>query len=198
MSITGNVWKWFKSYRTQCISIINCLSKCLATRAVGCTTGKHIGFAAFLMDINDFPSAISSSNMFIFADDTKCFKAIKYEADMQNFQKDISSLSCWSTTNYLSSSIPKFVFMRYHSQFNSEYSIDGNIARTKVYIFLTASAGGSFIKVSPLKHIKHWDFYVEFTKIITAYILESVYASQSSDPNCCTVHVYGSFTCCLV
>ena len=129
MGITGNVWKWFKSYlfnRTQCVPIDNCLSKCLPMLS-GVPQESILGPLFFLVYINDLPSAISLSDMFIFADDTKCFEAIKSEADIHNFQKDLSSLSCWSSTNHLSFSIPKFVFVRYHGQFNSEHSIDRNI-----------------------------------------------------------------------
>ena len=128
IGVTGSAWTWFRSYlagRTQCVSINNCLSKCLPVLS-GVPQGSILGPLLFLVYINDLPSAISLSNMFIFADDTKCFKVIKTEVDMQNFQKDLLSLSCWSSTNHLSFSIPKFVFMRYHGKFNSEYSIDGH------------------------------------------------------------------------
>ena len=43
------------------------------------------GARYFLVYINDLPSAISLSNMFIFVDDTKCCKTIKTEVCMQNF-----------------------------------------------------------------------------------------------------------------
>ena len=51
------------------------------------------------------------------------------------------------------------------------------VVRTYVYIFLTAFVGSSITKVSPQKHIKHWDFYIKFLKIIIAYIPECVYIS---------------------
>ena len=64
--------------------------------------------------------------MFIFADDTKCFKIIKTESDIQLFQNDLISLSHWSVNNHLSFNISKFVFMHFHNKFNSEYTIHGN------------------------------------------------------------------------
>jgi len=36
-------------------------------------------------------------------------------------------MSCWSVNNHLRFSIPKFVFMRYHCKFQSEYSIDESV-----------------------------------------------------------------------
>ena len=113
------------------MSINNCLFKCLPELS-GVPKGNILGahYFFFLLYINSLPSAISLSNMLIFADDTKCFKT---EADMQKFQKDLLSVSCWSSTNHLSFSIPKFVFMRYHGKFISEYSIDGNIIATMLF-----------------------------------------------------------------
>ena len=101
IGITGTLWKWFESYlsnRSQCVSINNSLSKCLPVLS-GVPQGSILGPLLFLVYINDLPSAISSSNMFIFADDTKCFKMIKTESDIQVIQllqKDLTSLSHWS------------------------------------------------------------------------------------------------------
>ena len=79
MGITGILWKWFESYlsnRSQCVSINNSLSNCLPVLS-GVPQGSILGPLLFLVYINDLPSVISSSNTFIFADDTKCFKTIK-------------------------------------------------------------------------------------------------------------------------
>ena len=40
---------------------------------------------------------------------------------------DLTSLSHWSDNNHLSFNISKFVFMHFHSKFNSEYTIHGNV-----------------------------------------------------------------------
>ena len=55
-----------------------------------------LGPLLFLIYINDLPSAIHSSDMFVFADDTKCFLKIKSELDIERFQEDLSSVSHWS------------------------------------------------------------------------------------------------------
>ena len=68
-----------------------------------------LGPLLFLVYINDLPSVISSSNTFIFGDDTKCFKTIKTESDIQLLQNDLTSLTHWSDNNHLSFNISKFV-----------------------------------------------------------------------------------------
>ena len=104
IGIIGTLWKWFKSYlfnRAQCVSINYSLSKCLPVLS-GVPQGSILGPLLFIVFINDLPSVISSSNTFIFADDTKCFKIIKTESDIQQFQMDLTSLSHWSDNNHLS------------------------------------------------------------------------------------------------
>jgi len=65
--------------------------------------------------------------MFAFPDDTKCFMKIVSELDIQNFKKTCLQFPHGVITINLAFSIPKFVFLRYHNKFNSEYSINGNI-----------------------------------------------------------------------
>ena len=128
IGITGTLWKWFKSYlynRVKCISINNCLSNCLPVLS-GVPQGSILGPLLFLIYINDLSSVIYSSNMFVFAYDTKCFMKIKSELDIQRFQEDVSSVSHWSSNNNLAFSVPKFITLCYHNKFHSLYTINGN------------------------------------------------------------------------
>ena len=109
IGITGTLWKWFESYLSngsQCVSISNSLSNCLPVLS-GVPQGSILGPLLFLVYINDLPSVISSSNTFIFAiaDDTKCFKTIKTESDIQLLQNDLTSLTHWGDNNHLSFNI---------------------------------------------------------------------------------------------
>ena len=56
------------------------------------------------------------------------FKTIKSdrESDIQLLQKDLTSLTHWSVINHLSFNISKFVLLRLHNKFNSEYTVHGN------------------------------------------------------------------------
>ena len=49
------------------------------------------------------------------------------ELDIHILQENLSSVSKWGNNNNLAFNIPKFVFLHYHSKFNSVNSINGNI-----------------------------------------------------------------------
>ena len=126
MGVTGSIWRWFGSYlrdRTQCVSVNNCLSSHLPVIS-GVPQGSILGLL-FLVYINDLPSSITSQ-VLIFADDTKCFRQITTTSDIQLFQGDFDSLLNWSLNNHLSFNISKFVFMSFHRKFDSRYSINGH------------------------------------------------------------------------
>ena len=48
------------------------------------------------MYINDLPELVSSSSVYLFADDTKIFKHVENENDAAFLQKDLQSLVSWS------------------------------------------------------------------------------------------------------
>jgi len=101
----------------------------LGTWALLVTSGDldHI----FTTEHNVFQLIIVCLDVFLcyqfFCDDTKCFRVVRTVMDMQDFQKDLSSMSCWSVNNHLHFSIAKFVFMCYHCKFQSEHFIDETV-----------------------------------------------------------------------
>ena len=127
LGITGTLWNWFSYYlnnRIQCVSVDNQLSKTLPVIS-GVPQCSILGPLLFLAFINDSPSAITSQ-LFEFADDTKCFKQMLSTLDIELLQKDLSSLFNWSVNNLLSFNLETFVFMSFHHKFNSTYNVSGH------------------------------------------------------------------------
>ena len=46
-------------------------------------------------------------------------------SDAYELQDDLNSLLKWSIDNHLHFNVSKFVFIRFHPKFNTEYNIDG-------------------------------------------------------------------------
>ena len=97
MGITGSLWNWFEAYlstRQQCVAIGNQLSDLLPVSS-GVPQGSILGPLLFLIYINDIPSVVNYSSLFLFADDTKCCRSISRNPDSSLLQKDLSALCTW-------------------------------------------------------------------------------------------------------
>ena len=96
--ITGNLWKWFRAYlghRRQCVSLNGCTSNTLPVIS-GVPQGSILGPILFLVFVNDLPSSVFSSTLYLFADDTKCLKRISNVGDSVALQQDLNLLNEWS------------------------------------------------------------------------------------------------------
>ena len=96
--ITGNLWKWFKAYlshRHQCVSLNNSTSNTLPVIS-GVPQGSILGPVLFLIFVNDLPPTVSSSSLYLFADDTKCLSHINNLGDSLSLQDDLNLLTSWS------------------------------------------------------------------------------------------------------
>ena len=128
--ITGNLWKWFRAYlssRTQCVRLNSAISDPLPVVS-GVPQGSILGPILFLIFINDLPETLSSSHMLLFADDTKCFKAIHNRLDSHLLQQDLNHLTMWSQQWHLCFNPKKCVLVRFspspHSSITNDYLIN--------------------------------------------------------------------------
>ena len=101
--ITGNTWRWIRSYltnRLQCVLINNTVS---SPRPVlsGVPQGSILGPLLFLIFVNDLPAAVSSISLLLFADDTKCSHLISGLTDCSSLQLDLNKLISWSNESSL-------------------------------------------------------------------------------------------------
>ena len=133
-NIGGAVWQWFQAYitnRRQYISINGCNS-CLLPVESGVPQGSILGPLLFIIYMNDIPNSVSFSNIYLFADDTKCFKHIKVQNDKDLLQSDINCLSNWSLTSHLSFHPSKSCHLSFNQKFSTSYTINGTTINSLV------------------------------------------------------------------
>ena len=116
VGISGNLLKWFVTYlsnRKQLVSINGSRSSILPVLS-GVPQGSILGPLLFLIYINDLPQCISSGNVFLFADDTKCSHSITSITDSLQLQTSLTSLSVWSSKWNLHFNTSKCILMQFH------------------------------------------------------------------------------------
>ena len=90
---------WIRSFlehRSQSVVINNSASTSVPVRS-GVPQGSVLGPLLFVVYINDLPENITS-NIYLFADDTKIFQNIRSDEDRQSIQNDLIKLQNWSDT----------------------------------------------------------------------------------------------------
>ena len=144
IGITGNCWYWIKEYlhvshRTQQVCINGCYSSSLPVIS-GVPQGSILGPLLFLLYVNDLPIEVSHSTPYLFADDTKCLKAISSDLDSLQLQQDLNSLSAWSTDWKLSFNELKCILLSFQSSNTSaltptttttSYQVNGHVIAPK-------------------------------------------------------------------
>ena len=121
--------------RSQAVRINNCISARINVSS-GVPQGSHLGPLLFCIYINDLPSLIKYSNILIYPDDVKIYKAVGSPDDTMLLQEDLLSLSNWSILNGLSLNVAKcsvIFFTRKRNVLSREYSVkDINLERVDI------------------------------------------------------------------
>ena len=135
LGITGKTLKWIKHFlkdRTQCVKINNTTSENKPVTS-GIPQGSVLGPVLFIIYINDIPNAVSS-NIRIFADDTKIFRAMKSIDDYNQLQLDLTHLIEWSQTWLLPFNITKCKILHYgRNNPLHEYTMNDNPLANDIY-----------------------------------------------------------------
>ncbi|XP_069122260.1 uncharacterized protein [Argopecten irradians] len=81
----------------------------------GIPQGSVLGPLLFVIFVNDLPDIVQS-DVYLFVDDTKIFKAIRGKDDALDLQSDLDTMSKWSETWLLKIHPDKCKHMRIHKQ----------------------------------------------------------------------------------
>ena len=117
IGITGPLWYWFRNYLTNRHHFVHLegISSDYLPVKCGVPQGSILGPLLFLIFINDIPSKIIFSNLYLFADDSKLQSPSTFNSSSNNLQKDIDSLVSWSHSNSLALNSRKCVAIKFSS-----------------------------------------------------------------------------------
>ena len=129
--INGKLLNWLKSYlndRQQCVRVGHTIS-CFLPVLSGVPQGSILGPLLFLLYINDLPSCLKSSIMYMFADDSKCMHVINSFNDTIKFQDDLNTIYQWSQTWNLKFNLSKTAFIQFGngSMSVTNYLLNGTV-----------------------------------------------------------------------
>ncbi len=91
------ITNWVKSFLTSRIQqvVVNGKKSRWMNVTSGIPQGSVLRPVLYVLFINDLPETVSSE-VFLFADDTKIFKVIKGKEDQKRLQEDLDALNEWS------------------------------------------------------------------------------------------------------
>ena len=95
--IKGKILDWIRSFlsnREQCVKVNGTISDTSEVSS-GVPQGSVLGPTLFVIYINDLPESVQS-NILLYADDSKLFRAVRGYEDTQMFQQDLSAMEEWS------------------------------------------------------------------------------------------------------
>ena len=102
IGIKGNWWLWIKEYLSGRIQRVctNAYYSSSLSVVSGVLQGSILDPLLFLVYVNDLPSQVPHSDLYLFTDDTKCLKLISTPQDSVQLQHDLNNLSAWSASSH--------------------------------------------------------------------------------------------------
>jgi len=129
LGIRGNVLQWMRSFltgRQQRVRVENALSDWSPVTS-GIPQGSVLGPTLFLCFVNDLPQQVTSQ-LALFADDTKVFGPVRDENDAKKLRDDLECLHQWSYNWQLPFNKEKCKVVHYgRNNQDADYSIDGTV-----------------------------------------------------------------------
>ena len=131
--ITGKALEWIGSFlesRTMRVGVRNSFSDWLEVTS-GVPQGSVLGPLLFLLYVNDLPQWITT-NIRMFADDTKLWHKISTTLDSQLLQNDLNSLEKWSTIWQLKFNPSKCKVMHVGHDVDTRYFVTNGKSREEL------------------------------------------------------------------
>ena len=91
--IIGKIFENFLSNRRQCVYLRGSQSGWIDISS-GVPQGSVLGLFLFIVYINDLPEVVSS-DLYMFADDTKLYRTTSSESDCDILQQDLNNVMDW-------------------------------------------------------------------------------------------------------
>lgn len=133
-NVEGNVFRWIENYlsdRTQRV-VVNGAASAEAKVTSGVPQGSVLGPTLFVLFINDLPQE-ATSNLRLFADDTKLFGPAKTVSECEILQTDINRLQDWADDWQMTFHPNKCKYMRI-GRGHAEYSYSMKDGETVVQL----------------------------------------------------------------
>lgn len=128
MGISGCLLSRFKCYLSNRLHRVKLDSYCSGDLPVtsGVPQGSILGPILFLVYINDLFSAITSANLFLFADDSQCFRQIKSITDSSLLQSNLDAITDWSVKWNMKYNVSKCAHLRFGTNIvDQTYTLNG-------------------------------------------------------------------------
>lgn len=104
IGIRGNLLSWFRSYLTDRLhmTVIDGRASSLLPISSGVPQESILGPLLFIIYINSAPSVTDAkTTVQLYADDMKCYRVIDNGADAVQLQRDLLSLTGWSSEHFM-------------------------------------------------------------------------------------------------
>ena len=128
--ISGSAYKWVENFlmnRKQHVKVNNAISPSETVRS-GVPQGTVLGPLLFLCYSADLPNVVKYSQLSIYADDTKLYKAIRNTNDCLKLQEDLDSIFNWANLWQMELNPDKTKLLTIgNCKVRNDYVLNGNV-----------------------------------------------------------------------